>query len=287
VTDGVDRVKLRRLRILQALATAFPEPLGQRALLASLQSDSELDPSLEKLRDDAVYLESYDLVRILADQDSDWIALDLTATGRTWLTVPGEHGIAIYSPDEVPLAAPGHLDRRSRVIHLPPELRAWLDQELLRNGFSDYRGLASAIAEKGWQISKSAVHRYGVKLKGVIAERQARAAERAELARALAGIYGTDTQSMLEGALGVGLTRVLDAIDQGDYNAEADTLSALVKAIPSLAKGFSEVDRQRTERQARDAALREAAERVDSAAQERGLSVDDVKFWRDQVLMGM
>lgn len=282
-----NRAKLRRVRILQALSTSAPAPLGQRAMLASLQADRDLEPTPEKLRADAEYLAAHGLVRVIRDDDSDWIALDLTKLGQTWLRQPGDHGLAIYSPGEVPEIRVNHLGRTSSIQALPPELRAWLDQELVRLGFRDYSGLAAALAEKGWEISRSAVHRYGRQLKAVIKERQARAQERAEIARALSGVYGTDTPAMLEGALGTALTRVMDAIDEGAYNPDNDSLAGLVKAIPSLGKGFADAEKQRIERQARKAALQEAAERVDKAAAERGLSEQDARFWRERVLMGM
>jgi len=44
---------------------------------------------------------------------------------------------------------------------LPDEIRQALEQKLLRGGFSDYAGLAEWLAEQGFEISKSSVHRFG------------------------------------------------------------------------------------------------------------------------------
>lgn len=51
--------------------------------------------------------------------------------------------------------------RRSKVHSLPPELKEWLDAELVRRGFGDYVQLAADLKERGAELSKSALQRYG------------------------------------------------------------------------------------------------------------------------------
>lgn len=50
---------------------------------------------------------------------------------------------------------------RSKVAGLPGEVKAWLDKCLAENNFSDYEALSSELSERGFAISKSALHRYG------------------------------------------------------------------------------------------------------------------------------
>ena len=50
---------------------------------------------------------------------------------------------------------------RSKVHTLPPELKEWLDNELIARGFGDYVQLAADLKARGADISKSALHRYG------------------------------------------------------------------------------------------------------------------------------
>lgn len=50
---------------------------------------------------------------------------------------------------------------RSKVEQLPPEVKAWLDSELVEGNFSGYELLAAELAKRGVSISKSALHRYG------------------------------------------------------------------------------------------------------------------------------
>jgi arginine repressor len=50
---------------------------------------------------------------------------------------------------------------RSKVAGLPAEVKTWLDQCLAENNFSDYEALSAELTERGYAISKSALHRYG------------------------------------------------------------------------------------------------------------------------------
>ena len=50
---------------------------------------------------------------------------------------------------------------RSKVHSLPPELKEWLDAELVKRGFGDYVQLAADLKARGAEVSKSALQRYG------------------------------------------------------------------------------------------------------------------------------
>ncbi|SED36131.1 DUF3486 family protein [Pseudomonas anguilliseptica] len=58
---------------------------------------------------------------------------------------------------------------KSKVLALPPEVKAWLDQALIENNFSQYELLSSALAERGHSIGKSALHEYGQNFEGRLA----------------------------------------------------------------------------------------------------------------------
>jgi hypothetical protein len=50
---------------------------------------------------------------------------------------------------------------RSKVNQLPVEVKAWLDQALAENNFSEYESLSAELSGRGFAISKSALNRYG------------------------------------------------------------------------------------------------------------------------------
>jgi hypothetical protein len=53
------------------------------------------------------------------------------------------------------------MGRRSKVLALPKEVKAWLDGALIEGNFSGYELLAEALKERGCAISKSSLQRYG------------------------------------------------------------------------------------------------------------------------------
>lgn len=54
--------------------------------------------------------------------------------------------------------------RRSTIEKLPEDVRRWLERALTESGFSGYNELESLLRERGYVISKSAIHRYGQKI---------------------------------------------------------------------------------------------------------------------------
>jgi Bacteriophage Mu, Gp27 len=53
---------------------------------------------------------------------------------------------------------------RGKLKTLPPALREELDRRLIEGNFSSYGALAKWLAEQGFQISDSSIHRYGSRL---------------------------------------------------------------------------------------------------------------------------
>ena len=70
-----------------------------------------------------------------------------------------------------------------------------------------------------------------------------------------------------------------------NVDPDAVDLPKLARAVAELGK--ASVAQKRWQAEARKQALEEAAARVDTAAQARGLNADEARFWREQVLMGM
>ena len=61
----------------------------------------------------------------------------------------------------------GRLDMapRPEVEKLPPDTRQWLNSEIIARHFSDYEGLSAELAERGFHIGKSTIHRYAQRLR--------------------------------------------------------------------------------------------------------------------------
>ena len=89
---------------------------------------------------------------------------------------------------------------RSKVLTLPPDVREALNTELTRRGFQDYDGLSEWLAERGFEISKSALHRYGSGFERRLATLQVAS----EQARTIVSAMGDD-----EGRMGEALTSLV------------------------------------------------------------------------------
>ena len=59
--------------------------------------------------------------------------------------------------------------QRSKVLTLPEDVKAEFDRRLIASGFSGYVELSAWLNEQGYEISKSAAHRYGSELEQRIA----------------------------------------------------------------------------------------------------------------------
>jgi len=258
--------------------------MGETGLLNHLLRDAELAPTINKVRDAIDYLAMQQLVQVVQVNDSEWLAASITDDGEMWLQSEDDHSLAIYQPSyEPPKLPPNYNGRVSKVDKLPIETREWIDQKLIERSFSDYDGLIKMLKEQGLGITRSSLGRYGKQLKARVAKYK----ERAEQAKSLAAVFGTDAPMIMQGALGVSVTAVLDAIENGKYNEGNDSLAGLVKALPSLGKGFADAEKQKIEQQARCKTIEEAATVGEDAAVAAGLGSDQARFWREQFLKGM
>lgn len=276
--------KLRRLRILQALSRYAPLPLGERALLNQLSTDRELEPTLEKIRDSLSYLAEHGLVTLIQVDRLEWMAAQITDDGQFWLQSAQDHQLAIYNPDYQPPELPASYNGRiSKITKLPAETRAWIDQQLIDRAFTDYSGLVDMLDQQGLEISRSSLGRYAAKLK----ERVSKYKEKAEMVKSLAGVFDDDAADIMQGATGVAVTAVLDAIESGEYNEGNDSLAGLVKALPALGRGFRDAEKHKIEKAMRRKTIEEAAKVGEEAARAQGLDDEQARFWREKFLKGM
>lgn len=276
-----DTTKLRRLRILQKLAFISPSPMGEMALLREMLTVSELEPTIERVRQSIEYLAENQLVQVIRDSDSPWLAAQISDLGVEWLADPDDRGFDIYSPGELPEPAQdNHRGRVSSISVLPVEVKAWLDQELVRRSFSDYRGIAALLAERGYEISRSAVGRYGVKFK----KEQQDLKQSIEMAKAFAEVVGDDGAAMNQTLTALAQQELMAVMREKTYIDEIK-LPDLVRSIASLNRSDINTRKFQIEQAARTKALDDAANAVEKAAiEQKGMTADQAQFWREQVL---
>ncbi|TXT39218.1 MAG: hypothetical protein FD135_2368 [Comamonadaceae bacterium] len=153
---------------------------------------------------------------------------------------------------------------RSKVLTLPKELKAWLDDQLVKRGFSDYVQLAADLQAQGESVSKSALHRYGSQFE----KRMAQLKMSNEQARALVDAAPDDEDKL--GAAVIRLTQ--DRIFQLLVDLEIDPNSVDVnKLFKNAAEiGKASVTQKKFTLEAR-AAIEEAARKKMLEQQEEKL----------------
>jgi len=94
----VERHRLRRLRLLQTLASAYPDALTDRVLLSFARQDPDLIPTLALIRRSLQYLHDRGLAAIVT-REPTWIARALP-DGIDYLEGPDPGIEGIRHPSE-------------------------------------------------------------------------------------------------------------------------------------------------------------------------------------------
>ncbi len=171
---------------------------------------------------------------------------------------------------------------RSSIDGLPDDVRRWLERALADSNFSGYQALEEMMREKGYQISKSAIHRYGQKIERRFAAIKAST----EAARMLTEGASDDQDARSEAVIALVQTELFESIinlqEAGDEDLDpADRiglLSSAAKNIATLArasvnqKKFRLEEQARIEREARAKLIAEQEEKLEELRGADGMS---------------
>lgn len=178
---------------------------------------------------------------------------------------------------------------RPAVDTLPADVRRALDERLVKNGFGDYVGLAQWLAEQGYGISKSALHRYGQALEGEYDEAMADARALLALTRA-AGDLGEAGSEIASGAATILQTDIvrtaLEIRREMDAGKRTALLAKLTRAQADVGRMTVSVEKHRAqiEEAARAEERKLAARTAAKEARAAGLSDDAAELIRQKVL---
>ena len=143
---------------------------------------------------------------------------------------------------------------RSKVHSLPPELKEWLDNELMARGFSNYEQLAADLNARGAQVSRSALQRYGSPFEKKLAQLKLAG----EQARSLVDAVQDEEDKLGAAVIRMTQEKIFNLLMELDINPEEVDVNKLFKNAAEIGK--ASVNQKRFSMEAR-AAIKDEARR--------------------------
>lgn len=177
------------------------------------------------------------------------------------------------------------MGRQSSITALPEETRQALNRELSARNFSGYEALEDWLREQGFEISKSAIHRYGQKI-----ERRMQAIKAStEAAKMIVDAAGDDQDARSESVIALVQTEIFDsiiAIQEADDEelSPADRIGLMSKVAKNVATLTRASITQKQFKTVVQARATEVAEKAAKLATKGGLSDESVAELRRSIL---
>ncbi len=173
----------------------------------------------------------------------------------------------------------------SKIELLPDGVRAELNRQLVARAFSGYEALATWLAEHGFQISKSALGRYGQKLERKLDAIRAST----EAARSIAEAAPDDSDLRSAAVMSLVQTEIFDVLvnlqEASDQDVDQVTrvklLSHAAKNIATLSRASVNQKKWQSEVTAR---VKAVADRAAEVARKGGLSASAVDTIKREIL---
>jgi hypothetical protein len=175
--------------------------------------------------------------------------------------------------------------RQSTITALPEDVRRFLERALTEQGFSGYEALEALMRDKGYNISKSAIHRHGQKIE----RRMAAIKASTEAAKLIVEAAGDDQDARSESIIALVQTEMFDSIiaiqeaDDEELSA-SDRLGLMSKAAKNIATLTRASIVQKQFKTVVQARATEVAEKAAKLATKGGLSADAVAEIRRSIL---
>jgi len=167
--------------------------------------------------------------------------------------------------------------KRSSVQGLPPQVKTWLDHALVEGNFSGYQSLEAELQKLGYQISKSAIHRYGQQFE----ERLSALKLVTEQARAVVNGAPDDEDAVNQALVRMVQEKLFSVVMEMEVDPAKVNLSGLTRSIAELSRSSIQVKKYAADVKA---AAQIAADKVEKIARKGGLSSDAVQTIRKEIL---
>ena len=163
---------------------------------------------------------------------------------------------------------------RSKVHSLPPELKEWLDAELVRRGFGDYVQLAADLKARGADVSKSALQRYGSPFERAMA----RVKMATEQATALVDAAPDDEDKLSAAVIRITQEKILNLLMELDIDPDDVDVNKLFKNAAEIGKAsatnkkFGQEARAAAKEEARRELLEEQKAKLEAMGHKAGVT---------------
>ncbi|WP_027360624.1 DUF3486 family protein [Desulforegula conservatrix] len=169
------------------------------------------------------------------------------------------------------------MPKPSSIEILPQAVKEWLDTTLVEKNFSGYQLLENELKERGYQISKSAIHRYGQNF-----EKRLSAVKIAtDQAKAIVENSRDDSASVSEALMTLVQEKIFTVLMDFDPDPATLNLNGLAKSVAEL--GRASVTQKKWASEVKKKAEEAAASVVDTA-KKGGLSDDTVDEIKRRIL---
>jgi hypothetical protein len=166
---------------------------------------------------------------------------------------------------------------RSKVLLLPEAIRSDLDSRLVAGGFAGYEALSDWLGEQGFEISKSALHRYGAQFE----DRVSALKLATDQARAIVAESPDDEGTMSEALMRLVQEKLFSILLEMEVDPAKVNLNSLARSVAELGRASVTQKKYAQEVRERANAAAEAAEKI---AKRGGLSDESVREIRSAIL---
>jgi TusA-related sulfurtransferase len=178
--------------------------------------------------------------------------------------------------------------KRSEILKLPAEVKKWLDRALAENNFSEYMLLSAELKERGFSISKSALHRYGQKLENKLLLIK----QSTEAAQAIVDAAPDEGDARSEAILGLIQTELFESIMKLEESEDMEpgqrmkVLASCAKSIATMTRASVNQKRWKVEFEdkVRQEERERAAEQAAASAKAGGVSEETILAIRRDIL---
>lgn len=172
---------------------------------------------------------------------------------------------------------------RNKVFSLPLEVREELNEKLVNSGFQGYAGLAAWLKDRGFEVSRSSVQRYGQDLQEEFEEAMGSVRRTTEMAKAMADAVEDDEGNLIDATARLVQEHLLRiSLEFRKMEIEPDAaahhLGKVSKALDSL--GRLSLTQKKHAKELRAQVAKEAAAKAETSMASQGMSreaIDSIK----------